>query len=32
MNIKGILAKKELSKEYTTITISPCSVQDMSVT
>ena len=32
MNIKGLLAKKELSEEYTTITISPCSMQDMSVT
>ena len=32
MNIKGLLAKKELSEEYTTITISPCSAQDMSVT
>ena len=32
MNIKGLLAEKELSEEYTTITISPCSMQDMSVT
>ena len=32
MNIKGLLAKKELSEEYTTITISSCSMQDMSVT
>ena len=32
MNIKGLLAKKELSEEYTTITISPCRVQDITVT
>lgn len=28
---KGLLAKKGLSEEYTTITISPCSMQDMFV-
>ena len=32
MNIKGLLAQKEILEEYTTITISPYSVQDMSVT
>ena len=31
MNIKGLLAKKEHSEEYTITTISPCSMQDMSV-